>query len=297
MRVGVAIDLHATASSSGEVTWRHIREQVLTSEQRGFDLVVLPDHLSYRAGGVGDDTSPDEPVGVREGLTEAAALAAVTSRIVIGHSVINTPYRAPAMLAHIAATLADISDGRYSLGIGVGNSFDYDQLGVDADHRVARFEERVEIVAGLLRDGYADLDGTYCSASDAELAFAPGPERRPPIVVAAGGPRTMNVAARFGDAWNGFAPTDPTSPVISELLELLDRTCDEVGRDPSSVDRTVDLGIDPMDLSGTRGRSVEMLGSLSELGIDEARCYALSDETHDARLEAIAALAELVTEI
>lgn len=297
MRFGVAIDLHATAGSASEVGWRNIREQVLRAEQLGFDLVVLPDHLAYRAGGQGDYVSPDEPVGVRESVVEAAALAAVTSRIVIGHSVLNAPYRTPAMLAHVAATLADVSNGRYSLGIGVGNSFDYDQLGVAADHRVGRFEECVEIVAGLLRDGHADVHGNYWSASHAELALTPGPDRRPPIVVAAGGPRTMRVAARFGDAWNGFVPTDPAGSVPGELLGLLDRACEEVGRDPASIARTVDIGIDSTDLRGARDRSVEMLGQLAELGVDEARCYALCDDTHPSRLEAITALAELVTEI
>ncbi len=84
MRRGVAIDLHSTAGRAGEVTWQNISEQVLTAEQLGFDLVVLPDHLSYRANGEGDYASPDESVGVRESVTEAAAIAAVTSRIVIG---------------------------------------------------------------------------------------------------------------------------------------------------------------------------------------------------------------------
>lgn len=297
MRIGVAIDLHAVASSAVEVTWRNTCEAVRTAEQLGFDLVVLPDHLSYRANGEGDYVSPDEPVGVRESMSVAAALAAVTSRIVIGHSVVNAPYRTPTMLAHIAATLTDISEGRYSLGIGVGNSFDYDQLGVPADQRVGRFEECVEVVAGLLRNGHADLDGTYWSASDAELAFVPTPGQRPPIVVAAGGPRTMSVAARFGDAWNGFTPTDPASPVPADLLRLLDRTCDEVGRDPSSIERTVDLAVDAMDLRGARGRSVDMLGLLEELGVDEVRCYTLSEESHRSRVEAITALGELVGEI
>jgi alkanesulfonate monooxygenase SsuD/methylene tetrahydromethanopterin reductase-like flavin-dependent oxidoreductase (luciferase family) len=297
MRLGVAIDLHATATSAGEVSWSNVREQVLTAESLGLDLVVLPDHLSYRAGGDGDYALPDEAVGVREAVTEAAALAAVTSQITVAHSVINAPYRTPAMLAHVAATLADISRGRYLLGIGVGNSFDYDQVGVAADHRVARFEECVEIVARLLRDGDVHVDGTHWSAADAELVLAPDVHRRPPIVVAAGGPRTMRVAARFGDAWNGFVPTDPAATVPTDLLGLLDQTCEEVGRDPSTIARTVDIGVDSLDVRGARGRSVEMLGKLGELAIDEARCYVPCDPTHASRIEAIEALAELAGSI
>lgn len=297
MRTGVAIDLHATAATADEVSWRHVREQVLTAEELGFDLVVLPDHLSYRAGGDGDYAIADEAVGVRESVTEVAALAASTTRIGIGHSVVNAPYRTPAMLAHIAATLADISDGRYSLGIGVGNSFDYDQIGVDADLRVARFEECVEILSKLLNNGRVDFDGNYWTASNAELVLAPADDGRPPIVVAAGGPRTMSVAARFGDAWNGWCPTDPSSPVAADLLALLDTTCEDVGRDPTSIGRTFDLGVDPLDLRGARTRSIDMLAHLAGLGANEVRCYTVSDGTHAARLEAIAALGALMSEV
>ena len=293
MRHGVAIDLHATAAGAGEVSWRHVREQALTAERLGFDLVVLPDHLSYRAGGDGDYALADEAVGVRESTTEAAALAAATSRIGIGHSVVNAPYRTPSMLAHVAANLADISGGRYSLGIGVGNSFDYDQLGVAADRRVARFEECVEIVSGLLRDGRVDVEAEHSVAQRAELVLTP--EHRPAVVVAAGGPRTMAVAARFGDAWNGWCPTDPSGTVADDLLGLLDRKCAEIGRDPASIARTFDIVIDPLDLQGARSRSIEMLGKLADLGADEVRCYTLSEDAHAARLDAMVAFGEMLT--
>lgn len=297
VRYGVAIDLHAPEAAAGEVAWANVRSQAHAAESAGFDLVVLPDHLSYRAGGDGDYALPDEAVGVRESTTVAAALAATTDRIRIAHSVVNAPYRTPTMLGHVAASLADISGGRYSLGIGVGNSVDYDQLGVAADHRVARFEECVEIVAGLLRDGHADLDGTYWTARSAELVLGPATDRRPPVVVAAGGPRTMRTAVRFGDAWNGFCATDPAATDAVDLLDLLDRTCTDLDRDPATIERTVDVVVDPLDLQAARDRSVDTLARLADLGIDEARCYALAQPTHAHRTEAIAALGEMITAI
>ena len=295
MRIGLAIDLHAPASQAREVRWTHIREQVLEAERTRLDLVVFPDHLSYRAGADNPYAVPDEPVGVREAVTVAAAAVAVTSTVRIGHSVFNAPYRTPAMLAHIAATLADVSDGRYQLGIGVGNSFDYDQIGVDADDRVTRFEECVEIVSSMLREGRADLDGEHWSAHGAELAFQPGPDRRPQIVIAAGGPRTMRTAVRHGDAWNGFVSTDPDDDAIDRLLTLLERTCDEQSRDRGTIEASVDLGIDPLDARDARARSVEMLARLEELGIDETRCYLVAEPTHEGRMEAIRAFEELVS--
>lgn len=298
MRYGIAIDLHAPASSAAEVGWGTVRSLAVAAEESGLDLVVVPDHLSYRPGDGSDGYSvPDEPVGVRESMTVAAAIAAVTTSIGVGHSVVNAPYRTPAMLAHLASTLADISGGRYSLGIGVGNSYDYDQLGVDADHRTARFEECVEATAELLRRGTADLDGAYWRAHRAELALRPDASIRPPIVVAAGGPRSMRVAVRHGDAWNGWLPTDPSDETISRLLDLLARTCDEEGRDPSSIGRTADLAVDPLDLAGARARSIAVLQRLQELGFDEARCYTLSSDDASGRRAALDAFAELVDEL
>lgn len=297
MRYGIALDLHATAVGAAEVSWPAVRSLALAAERLGLDVVVLPDHLSYRAGGEGDYVRDDQPVGVRESLVVMAALAAATTTINIGHSVINAPYRSPTMLAHAAAALTDISGRRYSLGIGAGNSFEYDQLGVEADHRVARLEECLQILSGLLRDGYADVDGTYWHADRAELALGPTGPDAPPIIVAAGGPRTMRAAARHGDGWNGWCPTDPDDDSIPHLLDLLDQSCADINRDPSTILRTGDVAVDPLDLSGARQRSIETLQRLDQLGLDEVRCYTVCEETNAARIEALEAYAEMVKDV
>lgn len=295
MRFGIAIDLDAPASRRDDVTWRTIHDQVHLAEELGFDLVALPDHLAYRASGEGDYVDPDEPVGARESMTVAAAIAATTDRIGITHSVVNAPYRQPAMLAHLATTLHDISGGRYAVGIGVGNSFDYDQLGVAADRRVARFEESVAIVAELLHDGRSDRAGDHWSTVDAELALRS--DDRAELQIAAGGPRTMRVAARFGDAWNGFAPCDPDAEALDGLLDGLERACRDEERDPATLRRPVDMVVDPLDRAGARTRSLGALGALPERGIDEVRLYALSDRTAAGRASAIAAARILVDDL
>lgn len=287
MRYGVAIDLHVGESASGEVAWPNIRTLAERAEGGGLDVIVLPDHLAYRAGGDGDYSLPDERVGVREAMTLAAAIAAATTTIGIGHSVINAPYRPPAMLAHQIASLADISGGRYTPTIGAGNSFDYDQLGVDATRRASGLEECVQVVAELLRSGTAHLEGTHWTTDRAELALRPDPA--PAILVAAAGRRAMGVAARLGDGWNGWVPTDPESPHVDELLAALDEACGEHGRDPATVVRTADVVIDPLDVAGARQRSIETLEMLDAKGFDEVRCWLHSDATFDARREALEA--------
>lgn len=210
IRWSVAIELHASAADADTVSWKHVRTLATTAEALGFDAIVLPDHLSYRAGGPGDYARPDAAVGVRESMTVAAAIAAVTTRIGIAHSVVNAPYRSPAMLAHLAASLAEISDGRYELGVGSGNSVDYDQLGVDHDRRASRLEEYVPIVAGMLRDGHASDSGEFWRAQDAELVLAPRSSL--PLVIAAAGPEPcawLRVGATGG---TGSSPPIRTPP-------------------------------------------------------------------------------------
>ncbi|MCB0969725.1 MAG: LLM class flavin-dependent oxidoreductase, partial [Ilumatobacter sp.] len=194
-------------------------------------------------------------------------------------------YRPPAMLAHLIASLADISGGRYVPTLGAGNSFDYDQLGVDAERRGSGLEECVQVVAELLRTGTAHLEGSHWTTDRAELAFRPDPA--PPIVVAASGPRAMAVTARLGDGWNGWIPTDPESSHLGDLLERLDAACADHGRDPATLTRTVDVVIDPLDLAGARTRSIEVLAMVAEQGIDEVRCWLHADATASQRAEAL----------
>ncbi|MCK5316022.1 MAG: LLM class flavin-dependent oxidoreductase, partial [Anaerolineales bacterium] len=106
MRIGIAVDSHGRASSPQRPapTWESIREQALAAEAVGFEAVFVPDHLLYH--------SEDGNIGCWESVSLAAALAAVTSTIEIGHSMFNAPYRSPALVAKIAETLDEISGGR-----------------------------------------------------------------------------------------------------------------------------------------------------------------------------------------
>jgi hypothetical protein len=107
----------------------------------------------------------------------------------------------------------------------------------------------------------------------------------------------MRTAVRFGDCWNGWCPTEPASTVPRDLVRLLDETCERLGRDPSGIGRTFDLAVDPLDLRGMRSASLDVLGQLAELGTTEIRCYPHSADSHDARMEAIGALATLSAEL
>jgi len=296
VRIGYAIDLHATAAGGREIEWERLREQVTLAEYVGLDIVVLPDHLLYPAGSDSPYADKDVAVGVWESTTVAAALAAATTSIGIGHSMMNAPYRPPALVANIAATLDSISGGRYSLGIGSGNSMDYAEVGVDASDRALRFAEALQIIHGLLKHGRVDLVGTRVRADGAELVLRSPRADGPPIVVAAGGPKSMELAVRYGDAWNGEFAFDDEHTVLRQRLADLTRTCERLERDPATLRLTVDGGVDPLDLRGKRDATRKVLHGLADLGIDEVRCYPVTANTHESRMRAITALAVLASD-
>lgn len=292
MRLGIALDLHAPAQERGEVGWEQLRQQTLVAEAAGLDLVVVPDHLYYSPGGDNGYARRDVPVGAWESVAVVAALAAATSRIDIGHSMLNAPYRNAAITANIAVTLDEISGGRYSLGIGSGNSYDYDELGVDTSDRHQRFAESLTIISGMLAGETVDVNGTHAKASSAELVLRHR-DAGPPLIVAANGPRSRRLAVRHGAGWNLWAGIDEQHDAVASAITDTHTACEELGRDAQTLITTIDTPVDALDLHGQRERSLRSLARLGELGADEVRCYVANDGTHASRMAGLEALAEI----
>lgn len=299
MRIGVIAQLHGRPGGALEPSWESINRLATVAERVGFDMFVFEDVLMYR----GDEATD----GCWESMTIAGALAASTSRIRLGQSVINAPYRSPAMTASMATTLDEISDGRYVLGIGAGNSptSDYEGFGFPTDRRYSRFAESIEVIHTLLRTGAVDYDGDFHFAKRAELVLRGPSPTGPPINIAAGGPRMLRLVARYGDAWNWWGWDETIDEIIgrmSPLVAELERACVEVGRDSTEIERTFDLysvvapgfsadaSAMSQPVSGSADEIAETLLSLRALGIDEVRCD-LTDKT-EAGIEAMAPVVE-----
>jgi len=299
MRIGVIAQLHGRPGGLLEPSWESIRRRATVAENVGFDMFVFEDVLMYRA--------EDATEGCWESMTIAGALAASTSRIGFGQSVINAPYRSPAMTASMATTLDEVSGGRYVLGIGAGNSptSDYEGFGFPTDRRYSRFAESIEVIYTLLRTGAVDYDGDFHSAIRAELVLRGPSPSGPPINVAAGGPKMLRLVALYADAWNWWGWDETIDEIIGRvnpIIAELERACVEVGRDSTEIERTFDLysvvppGF-PADasaisqpVSGSADEIAETLLSLRALGIDEVRCD-LTDKT-EAGIEAMAPVVE-----
>ena len=276
MRIGVTLPLAQDDTAEGrspsfEETLAFGRQ----AEALGLDSIWVFDHLLFRTPG-----EPDE--GIREAWTTLAALAAVIPRVELGALVMCASFRNPALMAKMAATLDDLSGGRVILGLGAGwHEPEYDAFGYPFDHRVGRFEEDLEITTRLLRRERVTFDGRWRRTSEAVLV--PEPERDVPVLVAAKGPRMLELTARWADAWNTAWFPGPDARLRARLAEL-DAACAVVGRDRSTMRRTVGLRLaDPDDGQGDAttlvadtDRLATVFDGLADIGVDDTIVWSLS---------------------
>src|SRR3954449_2811354 len=146
-----------------DVRWAEYVAMARAAEEAGFDGIYVGDHLLYRGDG-----RPER--GPWEAWTSLAALAAVTEAVDLGPLVACAAFHPPAVLAKMAATLTEVSAGRFVLGLGAGwNEAEVRAFGIPFDRRVARFAEAFPVIAGLLRGEPVTLDGAFHSVDDAVL--------------------------------------------------------------------------------------------------------------------------------
>ena len=238
--------------------WNDILAIARTAEDIGVDSVWIPDMLM--AG---------EDVGIWEGTSLVAALAATTSRVAIGTSVICTLYRNPALLAKMIDTIDEISGGRIVLGLGSGNPRpEFEQFGYPNSHHISRFEEALQIILGLLRNGQIDFEGTYYRARECELRPRGPRTEGPPVLIGARGPRMMRLTAQHADIWNWYTIYDRSHPdEMTEPLADMEAACSDVGRDPSSLRRSAAVAVAPTERvdSETIGLNNPITGSPEEI--------------------------------
>ena len=235
MKIGVVMPIVEDAKLGRPPSYTTIRDLALQAEQRGFDSVWVFDHLLFR-------DPAKETVGIWEAWTILSALAATTSQVELGTLVMCTAFRNPALLAKMASAVEEVSNGRLILGLGAGwHQPEFDAFGFPFDHKVDRFEEALQIIGPLLREGYVDFKGTYYSAPDCELRPRGPRPAGPQILIGAFKPRMLQLTARHADSWNtcwlGHAPA------LAEPRAKLEAACKAEGRDPTTLAITVGVTI------------------------------------------------------
>jgi probable F420-dependent oxidoreductase len=271
MRVGIQLP-----EVERDVRWPELVAMARAAEEVGFDSIWLGDHLLYRGA-----ARPER--GPWEAWTLLAALAAATERVRLGPLVACAGFHPPGLLAKMAATVDEISGGRFVLGLGAGwNADEFRAFGIPFDHRVSRFEESFAIVRGLLAGERVTLAGRFWQADEAVLLPPPG--RRVPLLIGSNGPRVLAATLPHVDAWNTwFEDYGNTAEGFAVLDERISRAAADAGRDPAEIERSacvlVRLAPGPQErpelpeapaLTGPPERIAAALRELADAGADEA---------------------------
>jgi probable F420-dependent oxidoreductase len=274
LRVGLILPVFEGDMDGRTARWSDLLTMAQSADAVGFDSLWVVDHLlSVRAEKEGN---------VRQGPWECwsilSAIAAVTSRVEIGPLVTCIGFRNPSLLAKMADTVDEISNGRLILGLGAGwHEPEYRAFGFPFDHRIGRFEEALVIIHGLLKNGHVDFDGAYFKVRDCELRPRGPRAGGPPIMIGTNvvGERMLNLAARYADVWNAWTVWLQNRPSeIPELQERVDAACRKENRDPTSVGRSVAIRIDLPGRKITEGEKVSPItGSTAEIA-ETLRAYA-----------------------
>jgi probable F420-dependent oxidoreductase len=271
MRVGVQLP-----EVERRVAWTDYHAMARAAEEVGFDSIWVGDHLLYR-----DDGRPER--GPWESWTLLSGLAACTERVTLGPLVACAAFHPPALLAKMAATIGEISAGRFTLALGAGwNEVEFRAFGLPFDHRVARFEESFAIVRRLLAGERVTLEGKYWQANDAVLL--PGPAQKPRLMIGSNGPRMLAAALAHVDAWNTwYEHYGNSAEGFARLNEQTSAAVRQAGRDPGEIARSacVLVALDPSSgerpylanappVQGNTTRIAEHLREMADAGADEA---------------------------
>ncbi len=258
--------------------YRELARRVQYAEAMGFDSawvdddVLTPSYVDYEA------------------WTVLGALAAATSHVRLGTMVTVPPFRFPAVLAAQVLTVDHISEGRVAIGLGAGGSSNnYGALGFEdwtPRERAERLEDYAAILSPLLRGEKVDFAGQHYAVHDA-VVTGPIQRPRPPLIVAAHGERGLRIVARHADGWNTLGgqayPTaqDPSARIplpeavanTKRLSDRLDQLCEEEGRDPRSVERSVLVYRAMDDPLASIDAFDEYVGAYHEIGVGEIIFY------------------------
>ena len=301
MRFGVALPHYDTSLGGKPFSWPDLGRVARLAEESGFDSIWVSDHLFLDWSKYG---GPEDRQGTVECWTALAALGAATDRVRLGTLALCNDFRNPGLLAKMAATLDLLSRGRLDLGLGAGwYEPEYAAAGIAFDRagaRIDRLGESVGLIARLLEGEEVTHDGDHYRMEGAVCRPGPHQRPRPPIWIGGKGDRLLRTAARVADGWN-FSWLG-SFDAYRERSAFADRACEEQGRDPRLLRRSVGAyvlaGRDERDLRERHARVVERtppgvldgesfedfaskrvvgtvqevadrLGSLEELGVEE----------------------------
>lgn len=242
--------------SAYDMTAADLLDLVRAAEDAGFDSLWLGEHVfhpqEYTSVHPGHEvkqhhTGPivQENTHLLDPLVTLAAAAATTERIRLATGVFVLPLREPLLVARAAATLAEISGGRFVLGVGAGWLLEeFDALGVPFRTRGRRLDESLSVLRACLGGGPVEHHGDIFDFAALEMAPAPVDV---PLVIGGNSDAALRRAARSGDGW--FSSGTPDFEEAVRLRDRLQGLREELGKKAEPFETVVRIeGADPQDV-------------------------------------------------
>ena len=283
MDIGIIVPQGWTGEYDGwepRQAWLRTVAVAQQAEALGFESIWLFDHFHTVPRPTNEITF--------ESFASLAALAAVTTRVRIGHVVVCTGFRNPALTAKMIGTMDVISGGRMELGIGAGWKRDewlaYGYGFPETRERLAMLGDHLEVIDRMLRPGAANYDGVHARVKDAINNPKGLQSPRVPIMVGGNGHNvTWRLAARFADELNldGVTPDE-----VREWRPIIASRCEEIGRNPASLRISVHVWRDDLPPTGAARRS--FLAAYREAGVQRLQTLVPSSVDGDEALQALA---------
>jgi F420-dependent oxidoreductase-like protein len=244
--------------------WQRTMDLAAQAEELGFESLWVFDHFT---------TVPDPTDEITfESFSILAALAMATRRARLGHMVICTAFRNPALTAKLCSTLDVLSGGRFEIGIGAGWKQDewlaYGYGFPPIGERIDLFEEHLEVITRMLAPGRASYEGRHVHVRGA-INEPKGIQAHIPLIVGGNGPRrTAGLAIRFADELNlvFIGPTE----VASRMADVRAR-CESEGRDPATL--RISVYTRDEDVLEPGPRRAGLIAEFAGTGIDRLICF------------------------
>ena len=280
MKFGVQVNCYRT-------TWEAIKASIEVMEGTRWNSLWFADHF------LPPGRREDEHMAAFEGYTLIAVAAGMTQKLRLGHLVLGNTYRNPGLLAKMATTLDQASQGRFELALGAAwfkrEHEAYGWTFPSMKERQDRFQEACELLRLLFTaDGPVDYRGRYYQLDQAPLS--PGCYQKPHVPIMVGGTgerRTLRTLAMYGDIFNldGWAGQGMSLDVYRHKIGVLERHCADVGRDPAEIKRTLLMplqitddkarierfqkALGPGSMAGPPSEIVDRIGAFQDEGVAE----------------------------
>ena len=239
--IGLALTIGQWGPDRTTVRWTELRDMAVRAEALGFDTIWVPDELLWLP-------KNGAPQGHWECSAMLGAIAVSTTRIKVGSWVLSAVNRNPGITAKVAETVDEITGGRFVFGLGAGHGgLGQAAFGLPQDRIFSRFEEALQVILPLIREGRADVHGEFHVANDlVQLPRGPRPGRIP-LMLGLLGPKGIRLAARHADIWSTYASQVADLSELGPKIEDFRAACLEVGREFESIGRSASFYVNPLD--------------------------------------------------